>query len=62
MAIHLKVPYQVQHLKAGDEVLHGTIYTEDAHKRMMEMIERGEPLLTSGQIIYYNRVLLLERS
>jgi len=61
MAIHLKAPVDqelLNTLKAGDEVLiSGIIYTgrDAAHKRMMEMIERGEPLPFNirGQIIYY---------
>lgn len=45
-------------LKAGDRVLlNGTIYTgrDAAHKRLIEMIGRGEklPLELMGQVIYY---------
>lgn len=45
-------------LKIGDEVLiRGTVYVarDAAHKRMVDLLERGEPLPfdPSGQIIYY---------
>lgn len=61
MAIHLRAPLnqeQLDSLKSGDEVfISGTVYTarDAAHKRMIEMIERGEPLPFDirGQIIYY---------
>jgi len=62
MAIHLRAPIIDQELlhklKAGDEVLiSGTIFTgrDAAHKRMIEMIGKGEPLPFDirGQIIYY---------
>lgn len=61
MAIKLTSPVDEQllkQLKSGDEVLiSGTIYTgrDAAHKRMIEMIDRGEPLPfeIKGQIIYY---------
>ncbi len=48
----------VKGLKAGDRVLlHGVIYTgrDAAHKRLIEMLEKGEklPLELEGQIIYY---------
>ena len=48
----------VKGLKAGDRVLlNGIIYTgrDAAHKRLMEMLERGEklPLELEGQVIYY---------
>ncbi|MGI6698696.1 MAG: Fe-S-containing hydro-lyase [Clostridiales bacterium] len=48
----------VKGLKAGDRVLlNGVIYTgrDAAHKRLVEMMERGEklPLELEGQIIYY---------
>jgi|UniRef100_A0A7C3YVC8 fumarate hydratase subunit beta len=48
----------VQDLKAGDEVsLSGIIYTarDQAHKRMVESIEKGEelPFELTGQVIYY---------
>ncbi len=48
----------VEDLRAGDRVLiTGYIYTarDAAHKRMVETIERGEPLPVDlkGQIIYY---------
>jgi fumarate hydratase subunit beta len=49
---------QVRALKAGDNVLiSGVIYTgrDAAHKRLIELIGRGEdlPVDFSGQIIYY---------
>ncbi len=48
----------VERLKAGDRVLiSGVIYTgrDAAHKRLVDLIERGEelPLDIRGQIIYY---------
>jgi len=48
----------VKGLKAGDRVLlNGVIYTgrDAAHKRLIEMLEKGEklPLELEGQIIYY---------
>jgi len=48
----------VKSLKAGDRVLlSGVIYTgrDAAHKRLVEMLDRGEalPVDLSGQIIYY---------
>ena len=48
----------VKGLKAGDRVLlNGVIYTgrDAAHKRLVEMMERGEklPLELEGQVIYY---------
>ncbi len=48
----------IEDLKAGDKVLiTGYIYTarDAAHKRMVETIEKGEPLPfdVKGQIIYY---------
>ena len=48
----------VKGLKAGDRVLlNGVIYTgrDAAHKRLVEMMEKGEklPLELEGQIIYY---------
>jgi len=48
----------VQDLKSGDKVLiNGTIYAarDAAHKKMVEMLERGEelPFDVEGQIIYY---------
>lgn len=48
----------VKGLKAGDRVLlNGIIYTgrDAAHKRLIEMLEKGEklPLELEGQIIYY---------
>ncbi len=48
----------VEGLRAGDKVLiTGTLYTarDQAHKRMCELVERGEPLPfdINGQIIYY---------
>ncbi|MCR4429620.1 MAG: Fe-S-containing hydro-lyase [Tepidanaerobacteraceae bacterium] len=49
---------KVQDLKSGDRVLlNGTIYTgrDAAHKRLFEMIQRGEklPFDLNGQVIYY---------
>jgi fumarate hydratase subunit beta len=51
-------PEDVQRLKAGDVVhLTGTVLTgrDAAHKRMFELLERGEPLPVDlkGQVIYY---------
>jgi len=48
----------VKDLKAGDRVLlNGIIYTgrDAAHKRLVEMLEKGEklPLELEGQVIYY---------
>jgi len=48
----------VNDLKAGDRVLlNGIIYTgrDAAHKRLVEMLDRGEklPLKLQGQVIYY---------
>lgn len=48
----------IRDLKAGDEVLlSGTVYTarDAAHKRLLALIEKGEPLPfeLSGQTIYY---------
>lgn len=48
----------VENLKAGDKVLiTGTIYTarDSAHKRLMELIDKGEelPFPIEGAIIYY---------
>jgi fumarate hydratase subunit beta len=59
--IRLKTPLSdedVQGLKAGDRVLiSGVIYTgrDAAHKRLVELVERGEelPFDIKGQIIYY---------
>ena len=61
MAINLKAPVeeqQLKKLKSGDEVLiTGVIYTgrDAAHKRMIELIGKGEPLPfdVKGQILYY---------
>ena len=58
---HLHTPLSdedVLGLKAGDNVLiSGVIYTarDAAHKKMVELIERGEPLPIDlkGQVIYY---------
>ena len=58
---HLNVPYtkeEAKSLKAGDMVyLTGTIYTarDAAHKRMYEVLERGEelPFDIKGNVIYY---------
>ena len=49
---------ELLHLKAGDEVLlSGILYTarDAAHKRLIDMLERGEklPFDVSGQTIYY---------
>jgi len=48
----------VERLRAGDRVfINGTIYSarDSAHKRLVELIERGEslPFPLQGQIIYY---------
>jgi fumarate hydratase subunit beta len=61
MAVNLKAPVEkerLRELKSGDEVLiSGTIYTgrDAAHKRMIELIGKGEqlPFDIRGQIIYY---------
>jgi len=61
MVKKLKVPVQngeLAELKAGDEVsLTGIIYVarDSAHKRMIETLDRGEPLPfdIKGQAIYY---------
>ncbi|MRJ06894.1 MAG: fumarate hydratase [Epsilonproteobacteria bacterium] len=58
---HLKTPLtdaDVEQLKAGDIVyLTGTIYTarDAAHKRLVDLIEKGEPLPfdLKGAVIYY---------
>ncbi len=49
---------QIEDLRSGDQVLiSGTIFTgrDAAHKRMIELIDKGEelPLDVAGQIIYY---------
>src|SRR5665811_789712 len=49
---------EVSELRTGDEILiDGTIYVarDAAHKRMVERLDRGEPLPFDplGQIIYY---------
>jgi len=49
---------QARDLRAGDEVLiSGVLYTgrDAAHKRLVELLDRGEPLPIdfNGQIIYY---------
>lgn len=57
----LKVPFSdtdIANLKTGEQVsLSGIIYTarDAAHKRMVEALEKGEPLPIgiSGQVIYY---------
>lgn len=57
----LKVPFtdtDIADLKTGEQVfLSGTIYTgrDAAHKRMVEALEKGEPLPIDimGQVIYY---------
>ena len=57
--IHLPLSKEmIQELQAGDEVLiTGTVYTarDAAHKRLVALIEKGEPLPIelSGQTIYY---------
>lgn len=59
--IYLETPLTIEKtkvLKAGDQVLiSGTIYTgrDQAHKRLVEMIEKGEklPFDMKNQIIYY---------
>jgi fumarate hydratase subunit beta len=59
--IELRTPFneeKAKSLKAGDQVLlSGTIYTgrDAAHKRLVEMIERNEPLPfdCKDQIIYF---------
>ena len=59
--VHIRTPLDeetVLSLKAGDRVLlSGTVYAarDAAHKRMSEMIEKGEPLPLplQGQVIYY---------
>ncbi|MDP2726742.1 MAG: fumarate hydratase C-terminal domain-containing protein, partial [Dehalococcoidia bacterium] len=48
----------IEQLRAGDRVtITGVIYTarDAAHKRLVEALERGEPLPIplEGQIIYY---------
>ncbi|MBY8910227.1 Fe-S-containing hydro-lyase [Salinicoccus roseus] len=61
MSIRLKVPFErgaVEKLKSGEQVLlTGTLYTarDAAHKRMVEQLEKGEPLPVAleGQVIYY---------
>ncbi|MFK4763161.1 Fe-S-containing hydro-lyase [Desulfobaculum sp. SPO524] len=58
---HLQAPLtdaDVAQLRAGDVVfLSGTVYTarDAAHKRLMDMIDNGEPLPfdLSGSVIYY---------
>ena len=58
---NLKVPLSdsdIADLKAGEQILlSGTIYTarDAAHKRMVEALDRGEPLPLDikGQVIYY---------
>jgi fumarate hydratase subunit beta len=61
MDIHLKTPLRtedLQKLKIGDKVyITGTIYTgrDAAHKRLVELLEKGEelPFDVQGQVIYY---------
>ncbi|MFA7744435.1 Fe-S-containing hydro-lyase [Salinicoccus roseus] len=61
MSIRLKVPFErgaVEKLRSGQQVLlTGTLYTarDAAHKRMVEQLEKGEPLPVGleGQVIYY---------
>jgi fumarate hydratase subunit beta len=58
---HIALPLTdeiIRELKAGDEVLlSGVLYTgrDAAHKRMVEMLEKGEalPFDIAGQTIYY---------
>lgn len=60
-SIRIKTPVtdeEIRKLKAGDNVLiTGVIYTarDAAHKRLIELINRGEklPIDPKGQIIYY---------
>ncbi|HPJ25733.1 MAG TPA: Fe-S-containing hydro-lyase [Synergistaceae bacterium] len=52
------LPEDLRHLRAGDAVsLSGVIYTarDAAHKRMVELLRRGEPLPVDlrGQALYY---------
>jgi len=59
--IEIKAPLEdevLERLKAGDKVLiSGTMYTgrDAAHKRLCELIDRGEelPIDVRGQIIYF---------
>ncbi len=59
--IEIKAPLEdevLERLKAGDKVLiSGTMYTgrDAAHKRLCELIDRGEelPIDVGGQIIYF---------
>ena len=59
--IHLQTPLRaedIQKLRAGDAVmLSGTIYTarDAAHKRLVEMLERGEtmPFVFGGAAVFY---------
>lgn len=61
MEYRLNVPFtaeDISGLKAGDTVLlTGTVYTarDAAHKRLIEMIDRGEelPFELKGSVIYY---------
>ena len=61
MTKHITLPLTedtIQDLKAGDSVLlSGTVITgrDAAHKRLFELIEKGEPLpvSVSGETIYY---------
>ncbi|OPX27878.1 MAG: fumarate hydratase [Candidatus Cloacimonas sp. 4484_143] len=61
MEIHLTTPLKtedLEKLKIGDQVyITGTVYTgrDAAHKRLVELLERGEklPFDAEGQIIYY---------
>lgn len=61
MEKHIVTPLSdevIRELKAGDEVfISGVLYTarDAAHKRMIELIGRGEPLPfdIKGQVIYY---------
>lgn len=61
MQKHITTPLNesiIKDLNAGDEVLiSGVIYTarDAAHKRMIELFEKGEPLPfdIKGQVIYY---------
>ena len=61
MAIKLTTPLteeQLKDLKAGDNVtITGYIYTgrDAAHKRLVELIEKGEelPIDVDGAVIYY---------
>lgn len=53
-----ELKYRIPELTAGDKILlSGTVYTsrDAAHKRIMELLDRGEPLpyKLEGSVIYY---------